>query len=72
MQSDRIGAHQDKSEVTTASPVKENLPKPPLNPDGTPVIPMLADAKHHWWKPDGQAGRKTREELRALSSQCRQ
>ena len=43
--------------------------KPYLNPDGTLVIPMLADAKYHWWKQGGQTVRKTMEELRVA---CRQ
>ena len=49
------------------APKSENLPKPYLNPDGTLVIPMLADAKYHWWKPGGQTVRKTLEELQAMA-----
>jgi hypothetical protein len=66
-----MSAHVDRSEVSAASKI-ENLPKPYLNPDGTLVIPMLADAKYHWWKPGGQAVRKTMEELQAMAGQSAQ
>ena len=54
--------------MTTAS-TNETLPKPYLNPDGTLVIPMLADAKYHWWKPGGQTVQKTLAELQAVAGQ---
>lgn len=59
-----MSAHQDKSDVATGS-TNENMPKPYLNPDGTLVIPMVADPKYHWWKPGGQTVQKTLEELGA-------
>lgn len=71
MQSDRMSAHQDKSEVTTA-PRNENLPKPYLKADGTLVIPMLANAKYHWWKQGGQPVRKTMVELQSRAGQSGQ
>ena len=67
VQSDRMSAHLDQSEVTTST-MSENQPKPYLKADGTLVIPMLADAKYHWWKAGGQPVRKTLEELQAMAA----
>jgi hypothetical protein len=63
-----MSAHLEKSEFS-ASTTNENLPKPYLNPDGTLVIPMLADPKYHWWKQGGQTVRKTMEELQPPAGQ---
>jgi hypothetical protein len=57
-----MSASLDKS-PTALDPANGALPRPYLNPDGTLVIPMLADAKYHWWKRGGQKVEKTLAEL---------